>query len=106
MSSITIGKNIYRGRNTPIRFKVSDRLRHMYMVGKTGVGKSTIFQNMCLQDIENHQGVCFIDPHGDSIDWLLTQIPKNRLEDVILFDPSNQEFPMGLNLLEAKDEQE
>jgi len=76
------------------------------MIGKTGVGKSTIFQNMCLQDIKNSQGVCFIDPHGESIDWLLQHIPKERLEDVVLFDPSDTEFPFGLNLLEAKDEQE
>ena len=64
----------------------------MYMVGKTGVGKSTIYQNMCLQDIENKNGVCFIDPHGESIDWLLKNIPKDRLEDVVLFDPKRYEF--------------
>src|SRR3989338_1892265 len=106
MANITIGKNLYRGRETPISFGGADRLRHMYMIGKTGVGKSTVFQNMCLQDILNSSGVCFIDPHGESIDWLLSQIPANRLEDVVLFDPSDAEFPMGLNLLSGKDEQE
>lgn len=81
-------------------------MRHMYMIGKTGVGKSTVFQNMCLQDIEAFRGVCFIDPHGESVDWLLKRIPRKRLEDVILFAPSDTQFPFGLNLLEAKDEQE
>ncbi len=106
MSTVTIGHNIYRGKTTPIRFQAQDRLRHMYMIGKTGVGKSTVFQNMTLQDIHNRNGVCFIDPHGESIDWLLARIPANRLEDVILFDPSDTDFPLGLNLLEASDQRE
>jgi hypothetical protein len=106
MSNLTIGHNIYRGKTTPIRFQGPDRLRHMYMIGKTGVGKSTVFQNMALQDIQNQAGVCFIDPHGESIDWLLQRIPPNRLEDVILFDPSDTEFPLGLNLLEASEPRE
>lgn len=97
---------MFRGRETPILFKEADRLRHMYMLGKTGVGKSTVFLNMCLQDIVGQRGACFIDPHGEAIDWLLQRIPKNRLEDVILFDPSDEESAMGLNLLEAHDERE
>jgi type IV secretory pathway TraG/TraD family ATPase VirD4 len=101
MNNVTIGANKFRGKTTIIKYNEKDRLRHMYMVGKTGVGKSTIFQNMCLQDIENRNGVCFIDPHGESIDWLLKNIPKDRLEDVILFDPSDVNFPFGLNILEA-----
>jgi type IV secretory pathway TraG/TraD family ATPase VirD4 len=106
MPHVTIGHNIFRNKQTPILFKEGDRLRHMYMLGKTGVGKSTVFQNMCLQDIINHRGVCFIDPHGESVNWLLERIPQNRLEDVILFDPSSQDHSFGLNLLEAADEQE
>ncbi|MBI2013100.1 MAG: ATP-binding protein [Candidatus Colwellbacteria bacterium] len=106
MAPITIGRNEYRGRRTLIQYRGEDRLRHMYMIGKTGVGKSTVFQNMCLQDIKNGSGACFIDPHGESIDWLLERIPRKRLEDLILFDPSDTEFPFGLNLLEAGDEQE
>ncbi|HQF57132.1 MAG TPA: type IV secretion system DNA-binding domain-containing protein [Candidatus Magasanikbacteria bacterium] len=106
MSYITIGRNIFRGKTTQISYGDQDRLRHTYMIGKTGVGKSTVFQNMCLQDIENYKGVCFIDPHGESIDWLLQRIPPDFLEDVYLFDPSDIEFPFGLNLLQAKDEQE
>jgi len=106
MPYVTIGTNIFRNKHTPIIFKDNDRLRHMYMLGKTGVGKSTVFQNLCLQDIRNQNGVCFIDPHGESIKWILDRIPKNRLEDVILFDPSDIECSFGLNLLEATDEYE
>ncbi len=102
MNNITIGINKYHGKTTIIKYAEKDRLRHMYMVGKTGVGKSTIFQNMCLQDIKNKKGVCFIDPHGESIDWLLKNIPKERLKDVVLFDPSDVNFPFGLNILEAR----
>ena len=106
MPNITIGKNIFRDKETPIVFKDADRLRHMYMLGKTGVGKSTVFQNMCIQDILNQHGVCFVDPHGESIKWILERIPKNRLEDVILFDPSDTECSFGLNLLESDDQYE
>jgi hypothetical protein len=106
MKNITIGINEYHGKKTLIKYGEKDRLRHMYMVGKTGVGKSTIFQSMCLEDIKNGNGICFIDPHGESIDWLLNNIPKERLEDVILFDPSDIDFPFGINLLEANSETE
>lgn len=104
MANVHIGVNEYRGQRNPIEYAEKDRLRHMYMIGKTGVGKSTVFQNMCLQDIKNGRGVCFIDPHGDSIDWLLEHIPKDRLQDVVLFDASDTEYPFALNLLEAQDE--
>ncbi len=101
-----IGTTTFRGKAKPIYIKDIDRLRHTYVVGKTGVGKSTVLQAMCLQDVTNYHGVCFIDPHGDAIEWLLRRIPANRLEDVILFDPSDAEYPFGLNLLEAHDESE
>lgn len=104
MGNVHIGINDFRGRRRPIEYGAEDRLRHMYMVGKTGVGKSTVFQNMSLEDIRSGHGVCFIDPHGDSIEWLLERIPQDRLQDVILFDPSDTDFPFGLNLLEARDE--
>jgi type IV secretory pathway TraG/TraD family ATPase VirD4 len=106
MSDVLLGTNEFRGRKTPVGFKASDRLRHMYMIGKTGAGKSTVFTNMALQDIRNGSGVCFVDPHGEAIDWLLSRIPEERLEDVVLFDPSDTSFPVGLNLLEANTESE
>lgn len=104
MNNVHIGIHETRDHRKLIGYAGDDRLRHMYMIGKTGVGKSTIFQNMCLQDIRNGHGVCFVDPHGESIDWLLAHIPEERLQDVVLFDPSDTEFPLGLNILEAHDE--
>ncbi len=101
MSKINLGNNFYRNKSTPIFFDDADRLRHMYMIGKTGVGKSTLFANMALQDINNHRGVCFVDPHGESVEWLLARIPASRLEDVVYLNPADGEFPVGLNLLEA-----
>lgn len=106
MANVTIGVNEYHGKTKPIKFGDADRLRHMYMIGKTGVGKSTVYQNMCLEDIRNGDGACFIDPHGESIDWLLERIPENRLEDVVYFNPSDTDYPFGLNLLEARTEEE
>ena len=104
MDTIYIGESAHHGRTKKIGYAADDRLRHMYMIGKTGVGKSTVFQNMCLQDIQNGNGVCFIDPHGESIDWLLAHMPQERLQDIVLFDPSDTSFPFGLNLLEAHNE--
>ncbi len=106
MPPIILGNNVYRGKSTPIAFSDSDRLRHTYMIGKTGAGKSTLFSNMALQDILQHKGVCFVDPHGEAIDWLLGRIPASRLEDVVLFNPADAEYPQGLNLLEARAEGE
>lgn len=106
MTAITLGTNVFRNRHTSIIFKDADRNRHMYMLGKTGVGKSTLFQNMFLQDVINGRGVCLIDPHGESVAWLLERIPAHRHEDVILFDPSDTTAAVGLNLLDAADESE
>lgn len=102
--TVYIGIHESRSARKLIGYAPEDRLRHMYMIGKTGVGKSTIFQNMCLQDIRNGNGACFIDPHGESIEWLLKRIPPERLRDVILFDPSDTSHPFALNLLEAHSE--
>lgn len=99
---IVIGKNVYRGTEKMIRIKTDDRRRHMYMIGKTGTGKSTWLQNMALQDIVNGDGVCFIDPHGTAIEWILERIPKDRIDDVIHFYPPDIDRPLGLNLLEAE----
>ena len=79
-----------------------DRKRHLYLLGKTGTGKSTMLHNMCLQDIYHGKGVCFIDPHGDSIEYILDRIPLSRKQDVIYFNPADTEFPIGLNVLEAE----
>ncbi|MBI2189930.1 MAG: DUF87 domain-containing protein, partial [Candidatus Levybacteria bacterium] len=100
-----LGKSTYRGLSKPVYIARDDRRRHMYVIGKTGVGKSEFLKDMILQDIKNGEGVCFIDPH-DTIEKLLPLIPAERAEDVILFEPSDIQRPMGLNMLEAKTEEQ
>jgi hypothetical protein len=104
-SGLFLGMSTFRGIAKPVYIQKDDRRRHMYVIGKTGVGKSEFLKDMILQDIKNGEGVCFIDPH-DTIDKLLPLIPPERAEDVILFDPSDTERPMGLNMLEAQTEEE
>jgi len=100
----TIGDGYYRGVKRPVSIGMEDRRRHIYIIGKTGVGKSVLLHDMAIQDIKAGHGVCVIDPHGDLIDDIVKYIPPERAEDVIYFDPSDVERPMGLNLLEAKTE--
>lgn len=104
--TIHIGTTTFRNQARSIILTPRDRLFHTYMVGKTGTGKSTLFQNAMLQDITLGHGCCFVDPHGESIDWLLAHIPEHRVEDVILFDPADTDMPLGMNLLEWKTEEE
>lgn len=99
-SGIVIGKNIFRGVETPVRMTDEDRRRHMYVIGQTGTGKTTIMKAMVRQDIERGKGVCVIDPHGDFAEFTLAVVPKERAEDVVYFDPGDLERPMGLNMLE------
>ncbi len=84
----------------PVYLAEDDRLRHLYVIGQTGTGKSTLLKNIVIQDIEKGEGVCFLDPHGSDIDEILTRIPENRKKDVIYFDPANLDRPMALNMLE------
>ena len=96
----TLGESVYRNQRQLVKITADDRRRHLFMIGKTGVGKTTIFENMAEQDIRAGHGVCFIDPLGDAIESLLKKIPAERMNDVILFDPGDSDFPFGLNLLE------
>ncbi len=98
---VLLGRNIYRGVETKIHASRDDRRRHMYILGRTGVGKTELMKYMSVQDIQNGEGLCVIDPHGDYIEDILPHIPKNRAEDVILFEPFDVERPMGLNMLEV-----
>ena len=100
-----IGSGYYRGVKRPVHIHLKDRMRHVYIIGKTGVGKSELLKEMIKQDVNAGRGVCVIDPHGDLIEDTLRYIPPERAEDVILFDPSETERPMGLNLLEARTEE-
>jgi len=97
---IILGINSYRGNDTEIRMAREDRVRHMYVIGQTGTGKTNILLNMITQDIQNGDGVCYIDPHGTDIQTILSRIPKERIDDVIYFDPAYTARPMGLNMLE------
>ncbi len=97
---IILGKNIFRGEERVIRMTEDDRRRHLYMIGQTGTGKSTLLKAMIRQDIEAGKGVCVVDPHGDLAEFTLSVIPKNRIDDLIYFDPGDVERPMGLNMLE------
>lgn len=107
-TGILLGAADYRGHRYDVRVKHEDRRRHMYIIGKSGSGKTEMMKAMVQQDIEEGRGVCVIDPHGDFADDALEFVPKERAEDVIFFDPADFERPMGLNMLEfdpAKPEQ-
>ncbi len=97
---IILGKNIYHGKETIVHVGREDRVRHMYVIGQTGTGKTNILKNMIIQDIRNGDGCCFIDPHGSDVQDILSLIPPERAKDVIYFDPSYTARPMGLNMLE------
>lgn len=103
---LLLGINSYRGQQTEVRIARDDRRRHMYVIGRTGTGKSELIKSMAIQDIRNGEGVCVIDPHGDLVEGILQHIPKERAEDVILFEPFDTDRPMGLNILEIKNEEE
>lgn len=105
---LLMGTNTFRGQSTDIRLSPADRLRHLYVIGQTGTGKSSFMTTLIAQDIANGDGCCFIDPHGNDVVKILSTIPPERYEDVIYFDPAYLERPFGLNLLEydpAKPEQ-
>lgn len=95
-----IGVNKYRGESHEIRLTKPDRLRHLYTIGQTGTGKSVFLKNLAVQDILAGNGVCFIDPHGSDVQDVLAAIPKERIDDVIYFDPSYTKRPFALNMLE------
>lgn len=97
---ILLGHSEYRGRLYDVRCKQEDRRRHMYIIGKSGTGKTELMKAMVQQDIMEGRGVCVIDPHGDFADDALQFVPKERADDVIFFDPADYERPMGLNMLE------
>lgn len=95
-----LGTNLYRNTDTPIYMQDEDRLRHLYVIGQTGTGKTVFLKNMIIQDIARGNGCCFVDPHGTDILDIMANIPPERFQDVIYFDPSHVERPMALNMLE------
>jgi len=98
---LLLGHNVHRNEKKEIRMKNEDRFRHFYVIGQTGTGKSSILQVMIRQDLKNGNGLCVIDPHGSLIEDILPFVPRSRADDVIYFDPSDMDRPLGLNLLEG-----
>jgi hypothetical protein len=105
-SGLFLGNSKYRGEVRPVYMGLNDRRRHMYIIGKTGTGKSEFLKEMILQDIEAGVGVCAVDPHGEFVEDILQLMPPERAEDVIYFNPSDLERPMGLNIMEAYTEEQ
>jgi hypothetical protein len=92
-----------RGQETEFGIKDEDRLRHVYLIGKTGMGKSTVFENMAVQDINKGNGICFIDPHGSAIETFLEYIPEDRIKDVVYFCPFDVDNPIAFNVMDNSD---
>jgi len=103
---LRIGTSFYRGERREVFMNLKDRRRHLYIIGKTGTGKSEFLKEMILQDIEMGHGVAAIDPHGDFVEDILELMPPERAEDVIYFNPSDKERPMGMNIMEAHTEEQ
>ena len=101
-----LGYNVFRGVKKPIRLNDIDRRRHVYVIGQTGTGKSGLQNNLALQDMLDGKGFALVDPHGDLAEELLAMVPKERVEDVIYFSPSDLDNPIGLNIFEAKSKDE
>lgn len=97
---LLLGYNIFRGTEKAIRLTDQDRRRHLYVVGQTGTGKSVLLENLALQDMLEGKSFAFIDPHGDTVDTLMSLVPKERTEDIIYFAPFDMDYPVGLNLFE------
>ncbi len=97
---LLLGYNEFRGVKKPIRLGDKDRRRHIHIIGQTGVGKSILQENLAYQDMMDGRGFAFVDPHGDSVEALLSKVPKERVEDVVYFNPSDMTNPIGLNMFE------
>lgn len=97
---LLLGYNEFRGIKKPIRIGMKDRRRHIHIIGQTGVGKSVLQENLAYQDMMDGRGFAFVDPHGDSVEALLSKVPKERVEDVVYFNPSDMANPIGLNMFE------
>jgi hypothetical protein len=89
-----------RGKYVPFGIKSKDRDRHMYVIGKTGMGKSTLLENMAIQDIRNGEGLAFLDPHGSAVEKILDYIPEERIKDVVYFAPFDMDHPIAFNVME------
>lgn len=105
-NTLILGENHHQGETAEVSLSNEQRTKHIHLIGSSGSGKSTLMLNLIAQDLENNQGVCVIDPHGDLIDAVIENVPDSRIKDVVLFDPSDAEFPIGFNILQANSELE
>ncbi|GEM_PF-285354 len=99
-----VGKTNFRNVEKEFGIKLGDRRRHIYVIGKSGTGKSTLLENMIIDDIREGRGVIVVDPHGELVEHVMASVPRERIDDVVLFDPSDRSHPVGFNLLETVDE--
>ena len=105
MSEINFfAKTNFRNQERNFGIKKDDRRRHMYVIGKTGMGKSNMLENMAIQDIRAGYGMCYVDPHGEGAEKMLRAVPANRINDVVYFNPADKEFPIAFNILESVEE--
>ena len=100
-----LGLTTYRDKNQLFGIKRKDRRQHVYLLGKSGTGKSVLMFNMIIQNIQNGEGVCMVDPHGENVEAVLSAIPRHRMKDVIYFNPADTEYHIGFNVLELIDPQ-
>ncbi len=100
---VYFGKTDFRNTNRLFGIKRRDRRQHMYVIGKTGTGKSAMLNNLIVQDVANGEGLCVVDPHGELVEGLLQKIPEERVKDVIYFNPADPDFHIGFNVLELPD---
>lgn len=98
--TLFLGMNVHRGVSQPVHCRVQDRMRHMFILGMTGTGKSSFLEGLILQDIHQGHGLCLVDPHGELVENVIGKIPKEREKDVIILDPLDTHYPVGFNLLE------
>ncbi|NBP57315.1 DUF87 domain-containing protein [bacterium] len=105
-TGLLIGKNVYRGEEVEVRVQGEDRRRHMYLIGQTGTGKSSLMKKMIQEDLQAGHGLALLDPNGDFAVEVLGMIPPHRMDDVIYFNPADINYPMGLNILEARTHEE
>ena len=101
---VVLGNNEHQGKISEVRVDISNRLKHTHIIGGTGTGKSTLILQLIKQDIEAGRGVCVLDPHGDLIESVISLIPQNRINDVLIIDPADSDFPVSFNILEAHSE--
>lgn len=100
---VIFAKTNFRGKERTFGIKEADRRQHIYVIGKTGTGKSALLANLIIQDITNGKGLCIVDPHGELVESIIDKIPKERINDVIYFNAADTEYPIGFNVLEVPD---